>query len=175
MADSNTKKQVSLIFTYGTLKRGFPNHSLMEELIAQNDAEFVGDHVTLTPHPLVCGPHGIPYLLAIPGSGRRVRGELYSVSARGLTRLDDLERLANAHYERLPVRVAAADSACVSAEAYFGHRSYGEAMWERCRRKGLEEYSPAEAARYVKRRDRPLQGVSFLDDIRAFLVSSGGD
>ncbi|GMN30594.1 hypothetical protein TIFTF001_002864 [Ficus carica] len=164
----------TLIFTYGTLKRGFPNHPLMQDLISRNDAIFLGTHLTLQPYPLVCGPHGIPYLINLPGKDHRVRGELYSVAARGLARLDDLEGLAIGHYERLPIRVVRDPNGdgVVSAEAYYAHRSFGEALWERNRREGLSEYSESDGRRYVKRQDRPHQGRGILEDVRLFVASS---
>ncbi|XVE57433.1 hypothetical protein DITRI_Ditri04bG0090600 [Diplodiscus trichospermus] len=80
----------TLIFTYGTLKQGHGNHYLMQDLICRKDAVFLGAHVTHQPHPLVIGPHGILYLINLPGYGHRVKGELYSVSTRGLVHLDEL-------------------------------------------------------------------------------------
>jgi gamma-glutamylaminecyclotransferase len=57
----------------------------------------------------------------------------------------------------------------VDAEAYFAHRSFGERMWIRCGRTGLDEYSLERAARdYVKKVNRP-EGRSFLDEIEMFL------
>ncbi|EXB99714.1 hypothetical protein L484_023243 [Morus notabilis] len=172
----------TLIFTYGTLKRGFQNHTLMHDLISHNDAVFLGTHLTLQSYPLVCGPHGIPYLINLPGPGHRIRGELYSVTGRCLARLDDLEGIAIGHYERLPIRVVRERDGAVSeddqdgvvsdAEAYFAHRSFGEALWERNRREGLSEYSETEGRRYVKRQDRPHQGRGILEDVWLFVASS---
>ena len=71
----------ALVFTYGTLKQGHGNHYLMQDLIRQKDAVFLGAHVTHQPHPLVIGPHGIPYLINLPGYGHRVKGELYSLDS----------------------------------------------------------------------------------------------
>nr|POE73996.1 putative gamma-glutamylcyclotransferase [Quercus suber] len=99
----------------------------MQSLIDQNDAVFLSTHVTLLLHsyPLVCGPNGIPYLINLPGSGHRVKGELYSVSTHGLGRLDELKGTALGHYERLPIQTQA------EAEAYYAHRSFGEELWEK--------------------------------------------
>ena len=162
----------SLIFTYGTLKRGFFNHTLMQDLISRNDAVYFGDFQTHHTFPLVCGPHGIPYLINLPGSGHRVKGELYSVTGPGLARLDELEGTAIGHYERLPVRLVRDPDDVVSAEAYFAHRSFGEALWEKNGRDGLSEYSEVEGRRYVKRQDRPDEGRSILDDVRLLVASS---
>ncbi|PON48036.1 Gamma-glutamylcyclotransferase, AIG2-like [Parasponia andersonii] len=173
--DVESASKQSLVFTYGTLKRGFYNYALMQDLISRNDALYLGgDFLTHHTFPLVCGPHGIPYLINLPGSGHRIKGELYSVTGPGLARIDDLEGTAIGHYERLPVRVVQDRGDVVSAEAYFAHRSFGEALWERNGRVGLSEYSEAEGRRYVKRRDRPDEGGSILDDVRVFVAASGG-
>jgi gamma-glutamylaminecyclotransferase len=40
--NSNRASITTLIFTYGTLKRGFSNHVLMQDLIKTGDAVFNG-------------------------------------------------------------------------------------------------------------------------------------
>ncbi|XP_062101774.1 putative gamma-glutamylcyclotransferase At3g02910 [Humulus lupulus] len=178
---SNLKDEAkrSLIFTYGSLKRGFPNHTLTQDLISHKDAAYVGDFVTHQPIPLVIGPYGIPYIINdLPGSGHRIKGELYTVTGPGLVRLDDLEGIAIGHYERLPIQVVRDlnddDDDVVSAEAYFAHRSFGHALWERNGRESLREYSEIEGRRLVMKQDRPDHGRSILEDIRLFLASSDG-
>ncbi|PRQ18780.1 putative gamma-glutamylcyclotransferase [Rosa chinensis] len=89
--------------TYGTLKRGFYNHKLTKELIDQDDAVFIGPYITRHTYPLVCGPHGIQYLINLPGSGHRINGELYALVTRGLARFDELEGTSVGLYERLTV------------------------------------------------------------------------
>ncbi|XP_057801790.1 putative gamma-glutamylcyclotransferase At3g02910 isoform X2 [Salvia miltiorrhiza] len=130
-----------LIFVYGTLKRGFYNHYLLEDLIRAGAAAYLGPCTTVEAYPLVCGPYGIPYLVNLPGSGQRIRGELYSVSSvHGLARLDELEGVDRGHYERLPVAVAA-EGGGQDAEAYFAHRDFGEKLWKRCGEVGLSEFN----------------------------------
>jgi len=169
----------TLVFTYGTLKRGFSNHALLQDLFLTGDAVFVGAASTASPLPLVCGPYRVPFLLNLPGSVgcHRVKGELYSVTARGLARLDELEGVSRGHYERLPIEVvvlAAEDAAeqvsVDGAVAYYAHRGYAAEMWARSGRRGHAEYSPAVAAGYVRRVDRP-QGQTFLEQIRVFVSS----
>ncbi|XP_073293432.1 putative gamma-glutamylcyclotransferase At3g02910 [Primulina huaijiensis] len=162
---------VSLIFVYGTLKRGFYNHSLISDLVHTGDAAFIGPRATLDAFPLVCGPNGIPYLINLPGSGQLIRGELYSVSSdRGLARLDELEGVDRAHYERLPVAVVSdGGDEVVHAEAYFAHRGFGEAMRKRCGEEGLmSEYTLEMGRKYVRREDRPPRSC-FLHDINKFI------
>ncbi|KAL0900667.1 hypothetical protein Bca101_084628 [Brassica carinata] len=171
--------KTTLVFTYGTLKRGFSNHVLMQDLIRSGDASFKGVYQTLDKYPLVCGPYRVPFLLNKPGSGHRVTGELYAVSPRGLSRLDELEGITRGHYVRQPIRVAAAEKegggpqetehSCV-VEAYYAHKSYEEELWERNRRRSFGAYTENEARGYVKRKDRP-QHLTFLDHIRIFVSS----
>ena len=164
----------NLIFTYGTLKRGFPNHSLMESLIGTDDAVYLGTYRTVHEHPLVCGPHGVPFLLNLPGSGgHRILGELYAVSDGGLVPVDELEGTKIGHYERLPIQVVDADDGgqVVEVEAYFAHRSFAEAMWRRQGRLGFGSYTEEEAKAYVRRDFRP-KCRTFLEDIQLFVSSS---
>lgn len=162
-----------LIFTYGTLKKGFSNHHLMEDLITSGDAVFIGSYRTADNYPLVCGPYRVPFLLNLPGrtGSHHVWGEAYEVSDSAVVKMDELEGITRGHYERLPTRLCSAggdDAAVVEAEAYFAHRSYAEEMWRRNGERGYAVYSEKEAKGYVKRKDRP-QHLTFLDQIDLFL------
>ncbi|KAK7258163.1 hypothetical protein RIF29_32664 [Crotalaria pallida] len=183
----------ALIFTYGTLKRGFSNHPLLQDLIRTGDASFVGTYRTALTYPLVTGPYRVPFLLNIPGSGHHVRGELYSVSTRGLDRMDELEGTTRAHYERLPIKLIpvatiddddddgkeeendggggdVASRGITCAEAYYAHGNYAGELWKKNEKRGLVCYGEKEARGYVKRKDRP-QHLTFLDHIRSFISS----
>lgn len=171
---TTTTAAAALIFTYGTLKRNFSNHPLLQDLILTGDASFIGTYRTLLNYPLVCGPYRVPFLLNIPGSGQPVYGELYSVSEHGLSRMDELEGTTRAHYERLPIKVVPAEEdgaeaeKITCAEAYYAHGSYAMEMWKKNGKKGLKCYTEKETIGYVKRKDRP-QHLTFLDHIRLFL------
>ncbi|XP_047155979.1 putative gamma-glutamylcyclotransferase At3g02910 [Vigna umbellata] len=185
--NGNGDGERTLIFTYGTLKRGFSNHPLLQDLIRAGDASFVGTYRTAGKYPLVCGPYRVPFLLNFPGSGCWVHGELYSVSTRGLVRMDELEGTSRAHYERLPIKVVPAGegeeeeegkeaeeetvAGVTCAEAYYAHRNYAMEMWKKNGKRGLRCYSQKETIGYVKRKDRP-QNLTFLDHIRFFLASN---
>ncbi|KAK7404284.1 hypothetical protein VNO78_05055 [Psophocarpus tetragonolobus] len=190
-----------LIFTYGTLKRGFSNHPLLQDLIRSGDASFVGTYRTAGRYPLVCGPYRVPFLLNFPGSGRRVHGELYSVSTRGLARMDELEGTSRAHYQRLPIQVLPEDQdqddadadhdvdadadvdadpdsdpdpdpeGLTCAQAYYAHTNYAMDLWNKNGKRGLTSYSLKHTVGYVKRKDRP-QHLTFLDHIRFFISSN---
>ncbi|GER50516.1 AIG2-like (avirulence induced gene) family protein [Striga asiatica] len=164
----------ALIFTYGTLKQGFSNHPLLQDMMAAGDVSFVGACQTLHRLPLVCGPYRVPFLLNMPGRGQRVSGELYAVSAAALARMDELEGVSRGHYERLPIEVemeSGSGGGGNSVEAYFGHRSYAEALWRRSDEEGYNCYTEKVARGYVKRKDRPHH-ITFLDQIRLFLHSN---
>lgn len=142
----------------------------MQDLISKNDAVFLGNYITDLRLPLVRGPHGVPFLLNLPGACRhRVRGELYSVSDAGLQRLDVLEGITLGHYERLPITVCGEgdDDDVVEAEAYYAHRSFAEDMWRRSGMVGFESYSHEVAKGYVRRDLRP-KDRSFREQISLF-------
>ena len=141
----------------------------MQSLIDQNDTIFLGTHVTLHSYPLVCGPNGIPYLINLSRLGHRVKGELYSMSTRGLGRQDELEGTALGHYEWLPIQTQAEAEA--EAKASYAHRSFGEELWEKNRREGLSEYTERKVSGFVRREDRP-KDQSFVDEARFFFSSS---
>ncbi|XP_074570588.1 putative gamma-glutamylcyclotransferase At3g02910 [Curcuma longa] len=141
---------------------------------------FVGPKV-FSPFSKDIGPLSIPFLLRLLGSGRRVDGELYAVSSRGLSRLDELEGTTRGHYERLPLVVVpwtlgvdddeardaeeGADApGAVTAEAYFAHPSFGEDLWRRCRERGLASYTEDDASGYVPPKDGPA-GTTFLGEV----------
>lgn len=93
------------VFVYGTLKRGQPNHGVLRDR-ANGCAAFRGRGRTLEPYPLViAGEHNIPWLLNLPGQGRRVLGEIYAVDERMLSFLDEFEGCPNM-YQRTPLRIA---------------------------------------------------------------------
>ncbi|KAK4721814.1 hypothetical protein R3W88_012047 [Solanum pinnatisectum] len=172
IVEGPSKSDSHFIFTYGTLKRGFPNHRLMENLISGGDVVFIGEYTTVETFPLCCGPYGIPYLINITGSGHRIRGELYKVNNSGLGPLDDLEGIEIDHYERLPVTVVGDGGETVAAEAYFAHRRFGEGMWKRCGEVGIEEFSMELGKKYERKEERPSNHDDFLQDIRNFISNA---
>ncbi|XP_043716668.1 putative gamma-glutamylcyclotransferase At3g02910 [Telopea speciosissima] len=171
-----------LIFTYGTLKRGFPNHGLIEALMPTGDAIFLGVYRTVERFPLVCGPYRVPFLINLSGHGDQIWGELYEVTAKGLERMDELEGISLGHYERLPIEIFPAEETADDGiekrvavtggvEAYYAHRSYGEELWRSNGKKGFCRYSEKEASGYIRRTER-AQNVTFLEQIQLFCSSS---
>jgi gamma-glutamylaminecyclotransferase len=106
-------KSHPLVFVYGTLKRGFHNHSVM----CRARGEFVCRGETVLHFPLVVD--GLPYLLNTPGKGHQVEGEIYRVdSVDGWCTLDRLEGHPS-FYERRLIEIAGADGETYAAWVYF--------------------------------------------------------
>ncbi|KAG8004543.1 Gamma-glutamylaminecyclotransferase [Nibea albiflora] len=79
------------VFVYGTLKKGQPNYYRMFDS-TNGKAEFLASACTTQKYPLViANKYNIPFLLNIPGQGRRVQGEIYKVDDQMLKFLDDFE------------------------------------------------------------------------------------
>ncbi|GAA0171157.1 hypothetical protein LIER_25258 [Lithospermum erythrorhizon] len=148
--------EAKLIFTYGTLKRGLPNHPLLSRLISTLDAVFIAPSTTLTPFPLVIGPNGVPFLIN-------------RVTSLGLLPLDELEGVTEGHYERLHVEVVGEDGGVVKAEAYFADQMFGREMWRSCGEVGIGEYTLEMSRAYVRRTER--EGDGFVEDVWKFINS----
>ena len=110
MTDPTTPRDAdgrTLLFVYGTLRRGQENHQLLA------GARFVGAGRTAERHAMFVEGH--PYLAQGPAV-HHVRGEVYAVDAALLAVLDVLERHPD-WYQRRPVDVvldAAAEAAARS-------------------------------------------------------------
>lgn len=106
-------KRHPLVFVYGTLKRGFHNHHVMQRA----GGEFICCGTTVELYPLVID--GLPYLLNVPGQGHPVDGEIYRVaSVEGWFTLDRLEGHPS-FYERQVVNIKGADGETYAAWVYF--------------------------------------------------------
>ncbi|CAI9724073.1 Hypothetical predicted protein [Octopus vulgaris] len=83
--------QLERVFVYGTLKRGQPNHFVLEN-VTHGLAKFIGDATTALRYPLVvASQYNIPFLLPFEGKGNFISGEVYDVDEKMLKRLDELE------------------------------------------------------------------------------------
>lgn len=99
MYENLFKNPLHRVFVYGTLKRGEPNHSLIQDT-KNGYAKFLGIGRTMTPYPLVIATkYNIPFLLRKSGIGNLVFGEIYDVDTAMLKKLDELEEHP-ALYER---------------------------------------------------------------------------
>ncbi|KAK4295661.1 hypothetical protein Pmani_031803 [Petrolisthes manimaculis] len=88
-----------MVFVYGTLKEDEPNHHWLTDK-ENGEARFVGIGTTRERYPLVIASrYNIPYLLAAPGKGEHVEGEVYKIDDKMLSKLDILEDHPK-YYER---------------------------------------------------------------------------
>src|SRR5262245_38690497 len=101
----------TILFVYGTLKRGQRNHRLVA------DQEFLGEALTEPRYRVFdLGPH--PGLVADEANGLAVRGELWAVSDCCLGELDDFEEVPGP-FVRAAVRIAGRAG---EVQAYFWNR-----------------------------------------------------
>lgn len=164
-------------FVYGTLKKGFSNYWLMEEVCATGHARFLGSAKTKQKFPMVCGPYQVPFLIDVPSEGHHVRGELYEVDRVAIDRLDELEGISKGNYVRRPVVLSdlqlqpsvEQEFTCpdLLAQAYFAAPSYASRIAEAPH---IEAFTEKEMATYVCRKDRP-QNRTFLQHIEHWIMT----
>ncbi|XP_071942372.1 putative gamma-glutamylcyclotransferase CG2811 [Antedon mediterranea] len=93
-----------LSFVYGTLKRGQPNHHLLQNP-SNGKGKYLGTAKTYEKWPLVVGSrHNIPYILDCPGKGHNVMGEVFEIDNTMLAALDRLEGHP-IYYQRTDIKV----------------------------------------------------------------------
>jgi len=97
----------TLIFVYGTLKRGFHNNTLL------SGAEFVGEATTVGGGFGMASNGSFPAVYRDPASEANVAGELYRVTPKQLERVDRLEGHPE-WYSREPIQTTGGE-----AQAYF--------------------------------------------------------
>jgi gamma-glutamylaminecyclotransferase len=110
------------VFVYGTLKRGFPNHPLLER------SQLLGEALTCERWPLlIAGRWFVPCMRERRGEGHRVRGELYAVDAATLEALDELEGVNEPDgYDRRAIEVERGPGdERLEAQAYFKRAPLG--------------------------------------------------
>lgn len=83
----------TLLFVYGTLKRGASNHPVLA------DQTYVGDASTVPGYRLFLVAD-YPGMVRDPADQRGVRGEIWSVSDNALRRLDAFEGVPERLYRR---------------------------------------------------------------------------
>ena len=100
MKPNNEKSNIaSLIFVYGSLKRGFSLHHYLA------DHTFIGTAQTLPLYRLFdCGEY--PALVDAATDGQCVKGEVYRVSKACQLQLDEVEGVDEGLYERREIRLA---------------------------------------------------------------------
>ncbi|GFR95848.1 gamma-glutamylaminecyclotransferase [Elysia marginata] len=82
-----------LIFVYGTLKTGQPNHYLFtDSTFSKGTATLLGTGETSEKYPLVVSSDNhLPFLLRADGRGENVEGEIYEIDGPKLDWLDEFE------------------------------------------------------------------------------------
>lgn len=94
---ATVNEEPTILFVYGTLKRGLANHHLMA------GQHFIGDAITRPLYRVLdLGPH--PGLIVDEANGLAVSGELWAVSAECLARLDEFEEVPGP-FVRAPVEI----------------------------------------------------------------------
>lgn len=136
----------TVVMVYGTLKRGFPNAPLLTSSI------YLGRCTTVGAYPLVVGGDWYsPYLLASPGKGHRVVGELYAVTPDALAALDVLENVG-VNYSREVIDVVGPRGEVRAVHTYLKVNYTRELAGGEC----LVDYQDR---RYVPRTERSRYAV----------------
>ena len=133
------------VFVYGTLKRGFPNHALMQ------GATFLGEARSVEAYPMIVqGRHFSPVMIPEPGSGHRIVGELWVVDDVQLAALDQLEstHLPTGYIRRTIAVEALTNGTKSEAQVYFKPR-------DRITLVHSEPHADYQDRRYVHSDDRP--------------------
>lgn len=99
----------NLVFVYGSLKQTQPNHHWLTDK-ANGEAQLRGLATTEEKFPLVVASrYNIPYVLASPGTGKQIEGEVYEVDDQMMSKLDVLE-VHPKYYERKLVKATMQES-----------------------------------------------------------------
>eukprot|EP00127_Corallochytrium_limacisporum_P002649 Clim_evm85s134 gene=Clim_evmTU85s134 len=166
-----------LVFSYGTLKRGFPNHYLLTEgkfnvgdgeLHEERESghmKYMGRARLSEQYPLVVGGlFRTPYLLDAPGKGLNVYGEVYEVDEDMLNLLDRLEGYPH-YYHRLEIDMHLLGEADVAEQdvrgfAYFLKDFHDHLLKE----EHIEEYLENHLRDYIPRSER-RERANYMKDL----------
>jgi gamma-glutamylaminecyclotransferase len=107
------------LFVFGTLKHGHALHGALD------GAGYLGGYRTAERFPmLVAGSHFAPMMLDEPGTGFRIKGELYEINDCRLMRIDRLESIGRPGHIRKEIDVESLDNgAQTRAWVYMKDRS----------------------------------------------------
>ena len=136
-----------LVFVYGTLKKGFPNHARYMQ-----QARLVGTFRTRERFRLILnGSRYSPCMVAGTGQGHRVVGEVYDVDQAGLDMMDQLERIDRPDgYRRHRITVDGVDKSTADSQQVFVYLKAPEWV-DDPRSESLEAYTPESGRRYQRR------------------------
>ncbi|HTJ05017.1 MAG TPA: gamma-glutamylcyclotransferase family protein [Caldimonas sp.] len=136
---------MALLFVYGSLKQGFPNEHV------NGGRRIAGEYRTQERYRLyLLGPGEVPCLVAPPGAGHQVIGELYEVDDDDLRRTDRLERIGEPQgYERVEVAVERFDASPVVSLQVLVYLKQDRSIAASVERIGpFPEYKQEHAARF---------------------------
>jgi gamma-glutamylcyclotransferase (GGCT)/AIG2-like uncharacterized protein YtfP len=117
----------TLLFVYGTLKKGGSNHGVL------SDQSFVGEARTV-PGFRLFDLGNYPGMIADPSSPISVTGEVWSVSHEALARLDAFEGVPEGLYRRVALQLlepvgAEAVQTYLYAQDVSGRREIASGAW----------------------------------------------
>lgn len=138
----------NLVFVFGTLKEGFPNFA------TNRGIRRPGEFVTVDRFPLyLVGDRMSPWMIAKPGEGLRVRGQVFSVTGADLAAMDALERIHEPDgYRRLQIPVAPTTGDIQEAIEVFAYLKPAEQFEIGMVKKGpLDAYELSDALLYRPR------------------------
>lgn len=94
------------VFIYGTLKEGFPNFRFNKGI------RLKGTFVTKNRYPFyLVGERYSPWLVLDKGSGKNIKGQVFTVDEPTLNNMDELERIHESDgYQRVELIVISEDS-----------------------------------------------------------------
>jgi gamma-glutamylaminecyclotransferase len=98
--NSTCAGSTSLVFVYGSLKRGFGNHHFLRE------QRFLGEARTRPVYRLLSF-HAYPGMIEADNQGRSIHGEVWEVDAACKEALDQLEGVNYGHYNCVAARLLA--------------------------------------------------------------------
>lgn len=133
---------------FGTLKEGFPNFD------TNMGARIPGEFVTMQQFPLyLVGERFSPWLIASPGAGHQVVGQVFEVERAALALMDKLERIDEADgYRRQFIEVAPRATKLVAPLTVFAYLKAPEHLTMSEVRLGpLVEYTVEHSALYRRR------------------------
>jgi gamma-glutamylaminecyclotransferase len=137
---------MTLLFTYGSLKKGFCNQHI------NTGERMPGVYRTRERLPFyLMGDGHVPCVILSPGTGHPVVGELYRANAVAMVGMDRLERIGEpGGYTRVTValeRIDGDSAETVMAEMYV--RLPTDVVPGEQRSEHLSEYTPAHAEKFA--------------------------
>ncbi|MEQ9299794.1 MAG: gamma-glutamylcyclotransferase family protein [Cyclobacteriaceae bacterium] len=147
----NLHPENNLVFSYGTLKRGFPNYSTMMGA----RASYIADASTKFKYPLLlAGSWNAPFMIDCKNypNSHKIKGELFEVDEKGILALDEFEGVNQGYYKRLKIEIAytTEQEQIISKVAwcYFSYESSAELLADSSRfisffgKEALKKYTP---------------------------------